>query len=65
VAAGDNGVCLSVSQDNGLLLGCGEESGRFVWQGRHGRWLIGHDKPRGNEEEKGGLPGLSACISHG
>lgn len=30
------------------LMGCSEgERASFVWQCRHGRWLIGHDKPQG------------------
>lgn len=30
------------------LMGCGAgEGASFVWQCGHGRWLIGHDKPRG------------------
>lgn len=47
------------------LMGCGAgEGASFVWQCGHGRWLIGHDKPRGNGGEKGDLQGLEACIPH-
>lgn len=65
-SAGNNSVWfLFVSRDNTPLMGCSRgEGASFVWQCGHGRWLIGHDKPRGQWGEKGDLQGLAACISH-
>lgn len=44
------------------LMGCGAgEGASFVWQCRHGRWLIGHDKPRGQwgrKRRSAGIRGL-------
>lgn len=45
-----------------LLMGFGGgEQAPFVWQCRHGRWLIGHDKPRGQwgrKRRSAGIIGL-------
>lgn len=51
------------------LMGCGGgEPAPFVWQCRHGRWLIGHDKPRGQwgrKRRSAGIIGLCLpCLKY-
>lgn len=42
-----------------LLMGCGGgERAPFVWEYRHGRWLIGHDKPLGTGGRKRSSAGI-------